>query len=226
MKNALITLLLAVTAACGPVDESEGNTGGGGGSLFGGGFGGNGGGGGSGGGNGGGGGSAGGGSGGGASGGGGGSVSSTLAADFAALIAAKQCPGFTDTSALTTVFQTGIARGCERFIDEANSCVRPSGNNGLECTSFLGVNDVQTNLPACQESFTVAGRCSAAVTDQRCYAISCGSSLDCPTGWGCNEKTGHCFEQSATCAGMPCERSLDCPTGETCNSALGVCIRN
>ena len=224
MKNALITLLLALaTAACGPVDEPGGNTGGGGGApLFtGGGFGGSGGGSGGGGGGGS---STGGG--GGSSTGGGGGTSATLAADFASLISAKQCPGFTDTAALTTVFQTGIARGCSHFIEQANTCVRPSGNSGLECTSFLGVNDVQTTLPACQESFTVAGRCSAAVTDQRCYAISCSSSLDCPTGWGCNDKTAHCFEQSADCGGLPCERSLDCPTGQTCNSALGVCVRS
>lgn len=212
MKTLLIASLLLATAACGPADN-PGNTGGGGG--------------------GGGGGTAvgGGSGGGGATGGGaGGGTSAALASDFAALVASKNCPGFESTpeirAQLTTVFQTGIDRGCATFVDRANTCVKPSGANGLVCVSMFGVNDVVTNLPSCQESFSVAGHCSAAVTSTRCYALSCTGSLDCSTGWSCNGKTGHCFDSSASCLGLPCRGSLDCPTGETCNSAVGVCVKS
>jgi len=129
-----------------------------------------------------------------------------------------------DRATCVTAFQRGAARGCSGWLDDLQTWVldhRPA----YQCVTIPGLGTVPTIVGSAPEDAQIGDACTGAVAKDACYSIACDGSLDCPTGWGCNDATGHCFDNSATCAGMPCDGSLDCPTGETCNGAHGVCIR-
>lgn len=130
-----------------------------------------------------------------------------------------------DHATCLTAFQRGAERGCAGWLDDLQTWVLDH-QPAYQCTNLPGLGLVPTIVPSAPENAQIGDACTGAVASDRCYSIACDGSLDCPSGWGCNDATGHCFDNSARCAGMPCIGSLDCPSGETCNSAQGVCIIN
>jgi len=124
-----------------------------------------------------------------------------------------------------TAFQLAAGRGCAPWLDDLETWI-VTHQPAYECLFLPGLGLVPTIAGTAPEAAQIGDACTASLSNDSCYAISCNSSLDCPTGYSCNDATGHCFDSSATCTGAPCAASLDCPTGETCNSAAGVCIRN
>jgi hypothetical protein len=130
-----------------------------------------------------------------------------------------------DHATCVTVFQRGADRGCSGWLDDLQTWVLDH-HPAYQCMNVPGLGVVPAISGAAPEDAQIGDACTGAVAKDACYSIACDGSLDCPSGWGCNDATGHCFDNGATCAGMPCHGSLDCPSGETCNGAQGVCIRN
>ncbi len=146
-------------------------------------------------------------------------------ADVCNFLLAKNCPGAENTpghlSACTQAFDLGAQRGCASYIEKGWSCLKGKNASALTCQ----FNDVYVTDPQCAESGTAMTKCASAMADPRCYAGSCKSFTDCPTGYSCNEKIGQCFDNAHSCLGAPCDSFTDCSTGETCNQALKLCTK-
>jgi hypothetical protein len=230
MKTQIIALLMSVCfTACGSPSGPDSGTGGG---LFGtgGGFGSGGGSGGGGSGGGSGGGATGGGTGGGATGGGtgGGAASGLSVAECNADMDKLASVGCADASNWTMA-KTAI---CAKIPNASSALCADALTRARACqTQFVGatfgcvLGSTDSSDP-CAVDVLLGVYCVAAMNNSSCAAAACQYSTDCPTNFGCNSKTGKCFNSSAYCVGVPCTFGVDCPTGETCNSALNQCVRN
>lgn len=126
--------------------------------------------------------------------------------------------------------EAALAQACRKGLESASLCGGDPGA-GLDCFRSTDPTDwvcyAGEVLPSCNNDIEAAlgMYCLVKLGDPKCASISCENSLDCPTGYSCNDATGQCFSQSANCVGLPCENSLDCPTGEVCNDAEHACIK-
>ena len=110
---------------------------------------------------------------------------------------------------------------CNPSLVKAKACHAQFQTATMTCT--LGNADT---TEVCAVDVLFGLYCLVAINNLNCAGTACTSSLDCATNYGCNEKVGKCFNQSAVCYGLPCTSSLHCPTGQTCNSAAGQCVKN
>lgn len=154
-----------------------------------------------------------------------GSKTTVSSADVCNFLLAKNCPGVENTpshlSTCTQAFDLGAQRGCSSYIEKGWTCLKGKNQSALTCQ----LNDVYVTDPQCAESGTAMTKCAAAMSDPKCYAGSCQSFTDCPTGYSCNEKIGQCFDNAHSCLGAPCDSFTDCSTGLTCNQALKLCTK-
>ncbi len=141
------------------------------------------------------------------------------------LFLSKNCPGVENTPAhralCVQAYDVAATRGCKPYIDKGWACLGAKGASALTCQ----FNDVFVTDPTCAESGTAMAKCTSAVTDPKCYAGSCTSFTDCPTGYSCNLALGQCFDNAHSCIGAPCNSFTDCSTGTTCNQALKLCTK-
>ncbi len=111
---------------------------------------------------------------------------------------------------------------CNAPLVKAKNCHAQFQTAMLMCTA-LGQTD---SADPCAVDVLLGVFCVASTNNNSCFATPCTSSLDCGTGFSCNERTGRCYNTSANCVGLPCSSSLHCPTNQTCNNAAGQCVRN
>ena len=127
--------------------------------------------------------------------------------------------------------QAALAAACKKGIQHASLCgADPAA--GLACFRTEDPTDwvcqLGTVLPYCNNDLEAAlgMYCLVKLGDPSCAGIACQGSLDCPSGYSCNQVTHQCFSNQYDCTGLPCDGSLDCPSGETCNQAEHACIHS
>jgi len=78
---------------------------------------------------------------------------------------------------------------------------------------------------ACRDEYLFGSYCRVSMANAKCNAGACQYDTDCPSGMGCNDKTLHCFQKTASCPGLPCKYDTDCSSGFKCNGALEQCVK-
>lgn len=169
------------------------------------------------------------GTGGGTSGTGGGTSSATLTVSeceqdmdrFAAAHCADESQWTSAKTLICAKIPNTTSAPCTSALTKAKTCHTQFQQAMIFCS--LGATD---SSDPCAVDVLLGVFCVASVNSNLCMATQCMYDTDCPSGYGCNDKTLRCFKKDAPCLGLPCKYATDCPGGFTCNDAIAQCVRN